>query len=267
MKSLKIIVVSLLVTSLLSCKKEIVVSTPEAANTHLKLTFTNISNAPVANPSSAADWNSFFATATNATTAFTSVKIVGNEVELIGGKGLTIKQNAFYRSASLVKIEDDSTVIGVATYAFANAFELNSVSLNYATSIGANGFQGNAKTVTVSIKKAVNIGNAAFDHNLKLKTVFAENVETIGESAFGSCNEFAVGIFPKCTNVGDAAFAYCPLTNLDLRTCLYLGNTISEDFVFYAIAGKTISIKIPAATATDADIAALQIDNNVTITQ
>jgi hypothetical protein len=145
MKKTTNIVVSLLVTVLLfSCKKEVVSNgTPNPTYaTHLKLTFTNISNAPVSNVNSVSDWNTFFGTATNATTPFQSVSIVGNEVSLNGGIGLVVKQSLFYKNNFLTKVEDDSTINEVKDFSFANCFQLASYSSLKTNKTGTQCFQG-----------------------------------------------------------------------------------------------------------------------------
>lgn len=267
MKSLKFIVVSLLATSLFSCKKDVVLIAKTAPSTHLKLTFKSILNTPVTNPLSVAEWNAFFATSVNATTSFTSVSILGNEISLNGAENLVVSSSTFYRNNQLLSVDDDSTIIGVAEYAFSNASELLTVSMGNAKYLGESSFKGNAKTTYVNMPRLLKIGNAAFDNNLKLVNVNAENVTEIGEGGFGNCIVFANAIFPKATKVGDASFAYCGLTNVDLRSCINLGTTTNiDDFVFYNIANKNITIKLPINTSTDFDIVSLQNDNAVTIT-
>lgn len=106
-------------------------TTTTQAPSSLKLTFDNISNANalVGDASSVTDWNTFFDLPAFGN-PFTSVSIVGNEVNLIGGSGITIKSTLFDSNNNLISIIDNSNcIIASGENSFSRALNLTTVDL------------------------------------------------------------------------------------------------------------------------------------------
>jgi hypothetical protein len=104
----------------------------------LILVYDNILNTPVL-ASDLAAWNTFFNTAINAITPFSSVTIVDNRsIVLAGCKGLNIRNSLFDGDTHILCISDTSAdcVVSVGDTAFEGATSLHTVSLPYAAGLG-----------------------------------------------------------------------------------------------------------------------------------
>lgn len=265
MKKNSIIVVSLLATMFLfSCKKDVVPLGAGSPNTHLKLTFTNISNAPVSNPSNVSDWNSFFATKTNATDTFKSVTLSGNTVELSGATKLNISTNLFYRYKYLTRVEDDSTLNELGDFSFANCFALIYFSSNSVTKTGVQSFQGIINLKTFSAPNAIELASSTFDFNSGLDSINVPNVKIVRQGCFGFCSSLKNILIPKATLIEDYSFVNNnSLIKLDISSCVNLGGV--DNLVFDGISGQSILIKLPSSLNNNPNILAVKSTNSVSI--
>lgn len=194
----------------------------------LELTFDDIANVPVADASSVSDWNTFFDLPTNGT-EFSSVVVIENVVTLIGGSGITIKDNLFASNINILKIIDNSNcVVELGFQALWRCFNLNEC----------------------SFPSVIIVGNYCFEYDYLLEVMN----------------------LPSATTIGVAAFYVCyGILNYNLSSCINLGSTTGDDFVWSDIDSQTITLTIPAALMTcngggpDGDIQYLQENNTVTI--
>jgi hypothetical protein len=263
MKKLSIITVSLLSVFFFSCKKDAVLLGTNTPNTHLKLTFTNVANVPVQNPSNVSQWNAFFETSTNAVDTFKSVNISGNVIELVGATKLNVKTNTFYRFKYLVKVEDDSTINQLNDFAFANCFGLTYFSSNSLVKTGTQSFQGIISFKTFVAPNATELGSSTFDFNSNLDSVNIANVKTIRQGCFGFCSSLKNVLIPKANTIEDYSFINNnALKYLDISSCVSLGGI--DNLVFNGVNGQNITIKLPATLNNNPNILDLKSNNIVT---
>jgi len=195
----------------------------------LRLTFDG--TFPVADPSSVSDWNTFFTLPTNGT-PFTSVQVNGNEVNLIGGSGITAKINLFFNNTHLTKIEDEvACIYRAAASSFRNCTSLTKAHLNgldtlvntlqfsgdtllddvyfpLLTTTATSMFASCGFTVINDAKFPLlsSVGVTAFSSNLSLTSVTLSNVTTIGNNGFNGCTALAAIEFTLCTTLGQRVF-------------------------------------------------------------
>lgn len=206
-------------------------STPPPEEFPLKLTFNDIVNVPVADASSVSDWNTFFDLPANGT-AFTSVTVDGNTVELFGATAIALKESLFYDNPNLLKIEDDANCVNsVGRYCFMD--------------------DGSGVNLTdVVLPACTLIEQTSFLNAFYLSTLSIESVTSIGDSAFVGC---------------------IAVSHFNIPNCATLGSSYGDDSVFNGIIGNTITLTVPAALMTcnlgdpDGDIQYLQANNTVTI--
>lgn len=211
----------------------------------LSIVYDNISNVPVASASSVSDWNTFFNTTVNATVPFAKVTVIGNTVDLIGAANLHIADNLF---------------LGVLAHT--TSFTDN----NTVTSIGVSSFQGNNTLITASFPVATTIGNNSFDTCIALTSIALPLATSFGDSALSGCISLPTISLPAAISLADSSLAgNTSLTTIYLPVCTQLGTTPGDDTVFLGIIGNTITLTVPLATSTDADVVYLQANNIVTL--
>ena len=227
----------------------------------LKLTFDDIANANslVGDVYNVTDWNTFFDLPTYGN-PFTSVEIIGNEVNLIGGSDIKVKPGLMWdyqEEEFLIKIEDTNCITSVGGDAFSYCYGLTDVVLpeckiiyGYPEFNDYGGFGECRNLINLSIPL----------------------LEIAGHSSFYYCESLTLLDFPLLVNVGEQCFSLCTnLTLLNLISCNNLGGTIFNNNVFKFNVGQTITLAVPAALMTcnsglpDGDIQYLQANNTVTI--
>ena len=99
--------------------KELPVNKCCATSLALRLLFDDIANANilVGDASVVGDWNTFFDLPAYGN-PFTSVTIVGNEVQLFGGSNIEIKSQLFSGYEHLLEVNDDGALIVIGVGAF-----------------------------------------------------------------------------------------------------------------------------------------------------
>lgn len=147
-------------------------STTTAAPAGLELTFNDIANANLMISGSSTDvskWNTFFDLPTNGS-VFTSVNVVGNTVNLLGGSLMNIKANVFYYSAyrtALLSIKDyEGIVISTGTSCCRQCSNLHTIDLRYTPSIGAGSFDRCYPLYYINLSSCTNLGGTTGNNNV-----------------------------------------------------------------------------------------------------
>jgi len=223
----------------------------------LRLLFDDIANVPVADATSVADWNTFFDLPTNGS-PFTSVVIVGNEVQLIGGSGITLRDYLFDYDGNthLLEINDDAqSIVAIGTWCF-----------------GGWDFAACNNLTSLVLPALLTIQESGIQDTTALINVYAPLLQTIGMSVFYNCPSLINVNFPSLLSIGDSCFFNCTsLTTISIPSCTALGSTTGNDGVFNSISGNTITLTVPSALMTcnsgnpDGDIQYLQANNTVTV--
>ncbi len=175
----------------------------------LSLTWDNIANVPVANTNSVADWNTFFDLPVNGT-PFTSVVVTGNEVNLIGGSGITIKTSLFSANLHLTGINDNGNcVIAIQDEAFYNCSGLNSVLLDGVVTMGLNCFTECYNVIVWSFQSLVSAGDGCFYYCSGGTTFNFPVLTTAGAYCFGYCSGAPQIYAPLLQHADDGCFYGC----------------------------------------------------------
>ena len=180
----------------------------------LILVYDNILNTPVL-ASDLAAWNTFFNTAINAITPFSSVTIVDNSIVLAGCKGLSIPTSLFDGDTHILCISDTSAdcVVSVGDTAFEGATSLHTVSLPYAAGIGVMAMSSCLQLETLYAPNAINIQSGAFANCPALTDVYINGCTgTLGGTALddnvflncGVVDRIWVSIVQQTINAGGA---------------------------------------------------------------
>lgn len=264
----------------------------------LRLLFDDIGNAPVVTPFLVGQWNTFFGLPANGT-EFTSVSVVGNEVVLYGGAGITLAPALFRNSTALVEIEDQidcvvaigggrnlgalskcsalTTVIldGVITVAEEGLFDnplLTSLNLDDCTTIGESAIKNSISLATLTLPSLTSAGANSIEGLTSLISFTCATLLTCGNGVWLGCTSLTTLIIANTTAVGVAILELCTaLTTVNLSSCTDLGGTAGDDNVFLSIAGNTITVTIPIAQQTinagapDGDLVYLAANNTATI--
>lgn len=271
---------------------EVIVSAvPSApAPSGLEITYTT-GNAPT---KTLAEWNSFFKTSTYATTPFTSFTKVGDVVTLYGATNLILwgsaPSNGIFRDNDFIKsiIDYSEEVIELQYNAIAlcdNLTEvildgcitlgklslcynpsLTSISLNSATTFGSASLANNTALTSCSLPSATSIVwenyGSIWNGSSALITINLPVITSVGFAGFASLNNTIENIYlPKATSIGQYGFWTLPsLKYVDLSSCTSLGGS-----TFGNATGRTMTIKIPHALESHADIVWLKANNTVTV--
>ena len=201
-------------------------TTTTTAPLALKLTFDNIANANVlvGDASSVTDWNTFFDLPAFGN-PFTSVDVVGNVINLIGGSEITIKPYLFTGSSS--------------------EFSSNTHILN----------------IDDVLECVISLDAGACHHCTNLETVsFPACTQTIYNSGityngtFASCTSLVTVNMPSLINIAEYTFFYC--ISLNDLTGLPILNTITSlnDFVFSYCSALTGTINLPSVTTLGSNV-------------
>jgi hypothetical protein len=229
-----------------------------------------------------ADWNTFFDLPANGT-PFTSVDIVGNAVNLIGGAGITLRDYVFGDNdpsgTSLVQVVDNlSRIVACGTgvfsdygsgdgcyaltkislpactvagdYTFADCESLTDVTLSFAdfTELGEAFFAWCpiGDSIINSFSNLITIGFECFGWCPNLNNINLPSVITVGIHAFAQCNSALTFSFENVNSIGDNAFDRCGAISYSLPACTALGSSVLDNHVFALITGKTITLTVKA---------------------
>jgi uncharacterized protein (TIGR02145 family) len=229
----------------------------------IKLTFNLLSNADLLIGGSSSDvslWNTFFDLPVNGN-PFTSVNIVGNEIELLGGSGITLRDSIF----------DDAGGYSVNLLHFVDAGCI--VAANF-DCFGDYNNMGCPNLITVMMPKLTSAGDRCFQDLYSLVSISLPSLITMGYTCFMGCSSLFTAVFNNLeTMLGSAHFNSCSaLTTLSIAKCTQLGDTVLDDNIFNGISGNEFTLVIPTALMTcnggnpDGDIQYLQANNTVTLT-
>jgi hypothetical protein len=181
----------------------------------LALEFSDLLNAPVVDPYSVSDWNTFFDLPSYGS-EFTDVVVSGNTVSLYGGGAISIKASLFDSASgsgdALVGVNDEaSSITSIEAGAFGNVGNngcpnLVSVSFPVITAVPDNCFKGCSSLTELSLPLVTTIGDNSFEACLALASVNLSAVTTIGEYAFYDCTALDSITFASATSLGDSCF-------------------------------------------------------------
>ena len=257
--------------------------TPSPAN-ELLLTFDNIANANLLIGGSSSDvtnWNTFFDLPINGT-AFTSVSVIGNTVNLIGGGSIHLRDSIFddaggYSVSLLTIVDTLGCIVSAGSGVFGNYINngcpnLTRVNLPNLITAARNCFAGCLSLTSINVPLLMSAGDFCFSNCTSLTTVNLPNLITAGESCFYYCISLTLINLPSLTTADNWCFYYCTsLTSISLPVCTNLGTTTGNDSVFSNIAGNTITLTVPEELLTcnggnaDVDIIDLGFNNTVTV--
>lgn len=242
----------------------------------LRLVFNDIENVPgaITDPTVVAQWNTFFDLPTNGT-AFSSVNVYGNEVVLVGGAGITLKENLFENNTDIVFIEDQSgVVIAAANSACYGCTSIATLNLAAMVTAGNYSFYGCTSLTNYDFSSLTTIGAGCFQSCTSVPGWYLPSLITTGSGSycFAGSTSATTFDFPSATSLGSESFRLCTAATLfNLPLCTSLGNTSGDNNVFYLISGNTITINVPASLQTndggnpDADLLVLAANNTATI--
>lgn len=260
----------------------------------LRLTYTT-GNLPA---NDLAAWNSLFDLPTNGT-AFTSLSTSGDEVTLIGGSGITLKQSLFRTSSTLLKIEDDvdcvvaisggknagalslcealTTVtlngaITAGVEALYTNLSLTSISMDALTTAAAWCFRGCTSATTFTLPSLTTASARCFQGCTSVITFTLPSLLTAYEYCFKDCTSATTFTLPTLATAAGYCFEGCTsATTIDMPMCTVLGVTPADADVFLSIIGQTITLNIAAVNATNnaggvhASVAYLIANNTATV--
>jgi hypothetical protein len=153
-----------------------------------KLLFNDIANANalVGDASNVADWNTFF-DLPNYGNPFTSVSIVGNEINLIGGSNITIRGNLFASNNNIISVVDTGCILSTIDQPFIYCTSLVSVNLPLVTTVCSNCFYGCTSLTTISLPSCTNLGTT-IGYDSVFYNIIGNTITLTIPSALMTCN-------------------------------------------------------------------------------
>jgi hypothetical protein len=262
----------------------------------LTLGWDDITNADllVGDATDVADWNTFFDLPTNGT-PFTSVTVVGNDVNLYGGSNIHLSDSLFSDNYNLVSVVDNVNCITTAAISsFLNCNVATTFNLPALTTAGDGCFNQCDLATTFNLPALTTAGDGCFTYCYLATTFNLPALTTAGDSCFNGCYLVTTFDLPALTTAGDGCFNECSsvttfnlpalttagngcfnecesVTTFDLPSCTNLGSTTGNNNVFNGISSNVITLTIPASRMTcnsgnpDGDIQYLQENNTVTV--
>jgi len=182
---------------------------------YFRMEFDSIANAPVATPTSLADWQTFWSVNVIA------INVVGDVVEFFtNGTAFTMANNKL-RAADvgnhLVEFFDTDCFTSIGLNSIQNQTQLINAVFPAVASIGQAGFGGCTNLVNCSAAACTSVGNSAFASCSSLIEFVAPIVTSIGQTAFQDTTSLQQALHPLCTSLGSAAYR-CTSTNTTLTT-------------------------------------------------
>jgi hypothetical protein len=253
----------------------------------LRLLFDNLANATSligGDVNDVAQWNIFFDLPVNGS-PFTSVTIVGNEVQLIGGSNITIRERLFSPTSPntfLISIIDDGCIVYIKYGGFVWNTELTTVSLPNVITVEGYAFDITPKVASIYMPELITAGEEAFGSDISypspgsnpvLTSISFPKLETAGAYCFYGYRNVTTINLPKLKSIGQYGFSDClGVTSISMPVCTDLGGScFTNTGVFDSIAGQFITLTVPTALMTcnvgspDKDIQDLQSLNTVTV--
>jgi hypothetical protein len=262
----------------------------------LILGWDDISNANllVGDASNVADWNTFFDLPTNGR-PFASVQITGNDVNLIGGSDIHLRDNIFRDNSNLISvISFANCIITAGAYCFSECYAVSLFDLPALEVAGAYCFVYCSAVTSFDLPALQTVGQYCFAFCGSATSFNLPLLKNASVRSFQGCESATSFDFPLLETLGEFGFAFCgsatsfnfPLlrgmasnafrgasssTSFNLPSCTNLGGSVGNNFVFQNIFGNTITLTVPSALMTcnggnpDGDIQRLQANNTVTI--
>ena len=246
----------------------------------LRMLFDDIVNAPVVDPTNVGQWNTFYDLPTNGA-VFTSVSVVGNEVILVGGGAMTVKNAAFFGSTALVEIEDQAGIVdAILNSAFLNATALTDAIFDSAITVGVAGqagtFMGATSLINISLNSATTFLNGGVDGTFKgctsIVNLSLPDALLLPNSFLFGCTSLETFSAPLATTLESLGMANCTsITAIDLSSCVNLGADPTDDSVWQGVIGQIVTLDIAAINATNnaggvhASVAYLIANNTATV--
>ena len=155
---------------------------------------------------------------------------------------------------------------------FSACTSLTAISLPALTVAGNNSFAHCEALTSISLPTLNSAGQACFTECTSLVSISLPALVNADMQLFDTCTSLTTVSLPSLTDVGSELLSSCTsVTSVSIPSCINLGGTPGNDYTFFNITGKTISLTIPATLMTcnsgtpDGDIAQLQANNTVTI--
>jgi surface protein len=235
--------------------------------TGLRLTFDSISNVPVGDAYSVSDWNTFFDLPSYGG-EFTSVNVSGNNVILVGGSNITIKNQLFYGNINLIEIVDTSNsvvafeieqcfsacgnlttvdlpaLVNGGNENFTNCFSLINVNIPSITSTGDYMFGGCSALQSISLPLMSSVGLGVFNGCSSLQSINIPLATYIGEDAFSGCISLTSFSSDTVTSIGYSSFQFCTgLTEVTLQNVTTISSNAFMDCI------SLTNLTIPSCTS------------------
>ena len=126
---------------------------------------------------------------------------------------------------SIEIINLDNSASFVASSAFQNNKNIQTVNLPYATSVGNSAFYRCYSLSQVNLPVCSYISSDAFDGCSSLSQISLPKCSSIGDYAFYECSSLSQIVLPMCSYIGSGAFKGCStLEKIDLPKCYRLGS-------------------------------------------
>jgi len=254
----------------------------------LNLTFDDIANANllVGNANDVNDWNTFFDLPTYGN-EFTSVEVNGNEIVLIGGSNITLREYLFGDNdptgTSILEIVDTGCIVscedgvfsdynigngcygltkihlpamtcgGILPYAtFADCVALSDLILPFSAYIEIKRDAFNTSgIVSVNFPNVTIIGEYSFSFVISCTSIILPSLITAANNSLNYNPLITSYSFPLLTTIPNNGFQNCTsLTTINLPSCTNLGETVGNNNVFLNIVGNTITLTVPSALMT-----------------
>lgn len=130
---------------------------------------------------------------------------------------------------------EDSQLLTMRPYAFANCSLLSQISFPACTDIPSGAFARCSQLKSAIFPLCEIINNSAFYYCTSLTTINFPICKKIGPVAFSNCSTLSTVFFPACESVGQFAFGYCSkLRTASFPSCLYIGT-----YAFYSCKSLT----------------------------
>jgi hypothetical protein len=201
------------------------------------------------------DWNQFFDLPQYGT-PFTSVEVNGNQVSLIDGGNIIMRESLFDGSDSLIEVDDSFGCVIELRY---NVF-------------GDDEHSGSYNLVSVNFPNVTVAGEYCFSNCGSLTTINLSKLTTAGDGCFYSCSSLTTINLPRLTTADQNCFEDCQsLTTINLPRLTNLGGTPGDNRVFSNISQNNIVATFNSVLLTnngggiDGDIQYLGIFNSLTI--
>ncbi len=173
----------------------------------------------------------------------------------------------FYRNSSLVTV-NLTNLYNVGQYCFCANPVLESISLPALVTGPSEGLVDGCPLLTSAYLPNVEwLGNGAFQQCPSMVVFNFPKLKHIDNQCFYTCYAADTFNFPALEEImGVSVFSSCNATQtMYFPSLIKIGNSTGNDYAFSGLSGATITLTIPHAIETDADIVYLKANNTVTV--